>query len=138
MAKAQAPLISLTTDFGHQEGYVGIVKGVILSISPGARLVDLSHEITAFDIRAAAWIINNAYKTFPKGTVNLVVVDPGVGSDKQRGIALSAHNQYFVAPDNGVLSYILDTAKSPSVHALTNNKYFLSDVSTTFHARDIY
>lgn len=138
MEKKKRRIITLSTDFGALDGYVGIVKGVILSICDELNLVDLSHEIPAWNIPSAAWIIGNSYPHFPEGTVHLVVVDPGVGS-KRRPLALQASGQFFVGPDNGIFSSILHAAP-PDLKAfeLTEQKYWRSEISTTFHARDLF
>src|SRR5260370_1282248 len=101
-------IITLTTDFGLADPFVAIMKGVILGIAPGARLVDISHEIRSYDILEAAFVIDSTYRYFPEGTVHIVVVDPGVGSAR-RPMAATAKGHIFVAPDNGVLSYVLQT-----------------------------
>ncbi len=126
-------IITLTTDFGLSDPFVGIMKGVILSIAPDAQLVDISHDVHSYDILEAAFLVENAYRYFPEGTVHLLVVDPGVGSAR-RPIAAKAHKQLFVAPDNGVLSAVFDN----DVYHITNRSLFLSSVSQTFHARDIF
>src|ERR1044071_7688180 len=99
-------IITLTTDFGLSDPFVGIMKGVLLSIAPGAQLVDLTHEVRSYDILEAAFLVNSSFPYFPDGTIHVVVVDPGVGS-MRRPIAAHARQHYFVAPDNGVLSYVL-------------------------------
>ena len=100
-----APLITLTTDFGLSDHYVGVMKGVILSICPRARIVDISHGVSAYEIPEAAFTMAQAYRYFPRGAVHVVVVDPGVGTAR-RPILAQAAGQYFIAPDNGVLSMI--------------------------------
>src|SRR5438067_650625 len=101
-------IITLTTDFGLADPFVGIMKGVILGIAPTAQVVDVTHEIHSYDILEAALIIESSYRYFSQGTVHVIVVDPGVGSDR-RPMAASANGHFFVAPDNGVLSLVLDT-----------------------------
>lgn len=130
-------IITLTTDFGSTDGYVGIVKGVILSISPHARLVDVSHEIASWDLRSAAWVIDNASQYFPEGTIHLCVVDPKVGSE-QNSIVLTDGREYWVAPDNGILSLVLSRHKEFRAIKLTNRQFWRQSVSTSFHARDLY
>jgi len=129
-------VITITTDFGTKDAYVGIMKGVILSINPNAQLVDITHEIEPGDILEAAFLLKDAYEYFPKGTVHLVVVDPGVGG-KRRPIAIKAKDFFFVGPDNGVFWPIISDKDALVVH-LTNRKYFLQDISSTFHGRDIF
>ena len=131
-----APLITLTTDFGLSDHYVGAMKGVILSICPRARLVDVSHGVGAFEIAEAAFTLSQAYRYFPHGAVHVVVVDPGVGTSR-RPILAQAAGHYFVAPDNGVLSMIYAREKH-KVRAISNARYFLQPVSNTFHGRDIF
>ncbi len=130
------PIITLTTDFGLQDHYVGVLKAVLLGIAPDARLVDISHEIPPQDIMAAAWVVRNSALMFPAGTVHLVVVDPGVGTDR-KGVALKIQDQYFVGPDNGIFSLIGGEFDYELVE-LTNSKYWKKDVSSTFHGRDIF
>ena len=131
-----APLITLTTDFGLSDHYVGVMKGVILSICPRARIVDISHGVGAFEIAEAAFTISQAYRYFPRGTVHVVVVDPGVGTSR-RPILAQAAGQSFIAPDNGVLSMIYAREKH-KVRAISGVRYFLQPVGNTFHGRDIF
>jgi hypothetical protein len=131
-----APLITLTTDFGLTDHYVGVMKGVILSICPRARIVDISHGVGAYEIAEAAFTVSQAYRCFPRGAVHVVVVDPGVGTSR-RPILAQAAGQYFIAPDNGVLSMIYGREKH-KVRAISNARYFLRPVSNTFHGRDIF
>jgi S-adenosyl-L-methionine hydrolase (adenosine-forming) len=134
---ASAPIVTLTTDFGERDYYVGAMKGVILSINPNAQVVDLSHEVRPQDILDGAFLISRAYRYFPAWTVHCVVVDPGVGTAR-RALVASADGHYFVAPDNGVLSLILDHSEGARVVHATASHYFLSEVSQTFHGRDIF
>lgn len=131
------PVITLLTDFGAADHFVGSLKGVILSLTPQARIVDLTHEIAAHDIEAAAFTLLGAYKSFPKGTVHVAVVDPGVGATR-RGIAVVAVGQIFVGPDNGIFSYIYERESEFSVYELSNDELFRKPVSPTFHGRDIF
>lgn len=130
------PIITLTTDFGQRDQFVGAMKGVIARIQPQANIVDISHEITPFEIPEAAFVLAEAYRYFPPKTVHVVVVDPGVGTSR-RPILLEAARQYFVAPDNGVLSMIYSREKH-KVREATAEKFFLKPVSHTFHGRDIF
>jgi S-adenosylmethionine hydrolase len=133
-------IITLTTDFGLSDPFVGIMKGVILGIAPEAQIVDISHEIRSYDILEAAFIIDTSYRHFPAGTVHVIVVDPGVGSAR-RPMAATAKEHLFVAPDNGVLSYVLhgdDSAPGASAYWIKNQSLFLNAVSQTFHGRDIF
>jgi S-adenosylmethionine hydrolase len=131
------PVISLLTDFGLSDAYVGIMKGVILSKAPDAGIVDISHRISPQDLVRAAYLIDSAYHYFPKGTVHVVVVDPGVGGNRDI-IALEAAGYYFLAPDNGVLTRILETTTVSSAVTVENRRFFLETVSRTFHGRDIF
>jgi S-adenosylmethionine hydrolase len=131
------PIITLTTDFGSNDHFVGAMKGVILDIVPDAQIVDICHAVQAFDVLDGALTISQAYSYFPNRTVHVVVVDPGVGTAR-RPIVASCDKYHFVAPDNGVLSLVY--AREPRVHVrhITSEHYFLQPVSNTFHARDIF
>lgn len=131
-------IITLTTDFGLSDPFVGMMKGVILGIAPSAQIVDITHEIRSYDILEAAFVIKSSYGYFPEGTIHVVVVDPGVGSSR-RPLAAAAGRHMFVAPDNGALSLILfPGAAEISVHQITNQSVFMQPVSKTFHGRDIF
>jgi S-adenosyl-L-methionine hydrolase (adenosine-forming) len=130
-------LITLTTDFGTRDWFVGTMKGVILSIAPRAAIVDITHELAAGDIRGGAFALAAGCRYFPKGTVHVAVVDPGVGSGRN-AIAVQTADCFFVAPDNGVLSFALAREKIKSIRRLANEKYFLRPVSRTFHGRDVF
>ena len=129
-------IVTLTTDFGLSDHYVGVMKGVILGIAPAVRIVDISHQSSAYEIGEGAFLIAQAYRYFPKKTVHVIVVDPGVGTAR-RPILAEAAGQYFVAPDNGVLGLIFRQEKH-KVRVVTNTRYFLKPVSQTFHGRDIF
>ena len=131
------PILTLTTDFGLSDHFVGTMKGVILGICPQAQIVDISHGVTPYEIGEGAYLIAQAYRYFPKKTVHVVVVDPGVGTAR-RPILMEAAGQYFVAPDNGVLSMVLAREENAKFRLISNAKYFLQPVSTTFHGRDIF
>ncbi len=140
-------IITLTTDFGVTDAYVAAMKGVILGINPEARLVDICHTIRPHRILQAAFVLSTAYPFFPPGTTHLVVVDPGVGTER-RALILKTPSASLVAPDNGVLTYIIEQFASPqtsnqlpselSAVAITNTKFWRSPVSPTFHGRDIF
>lgn len=130
------PIITLTTDFGTNDHLVGTMKGVILNILPTARIVDINHHVAPFDILDGALAIANAYKYFPPRTIHVVVVDPGVGTAR-RPLLVSGEKQYFVAPDNGVLSMIYER-ESCIVRHITAEHYFLNPISPTFHGRDVF
>jgi S-adenosylmethionine hydrolase len=131
------PIITLTTDFGSNDHFVGTMKGVILDIVPEAQIVDICHSVQAFDVLDGALTISQAYSYFPTRTVHVVVVDPGVGTAR-RPILASCDKYHFVAPDNGVLSLVY--AREPRMHVrhITSQHYYLQPVSNTFHARDIF
>ena len=129
-------LITLTTDFGTADHLVGTMKGVILNIHPAARIVDINHHVTPFDILDGALSIASASRFFPPRTIHVVVVDPGVGTDR-RPLLVSGDQQYFIAPDNGVLSVIF-ARESCTVRHVTAEHYFLNPISPTFHGRDIF
>lgn len=129
-----APIV-LLTDFGLQDGYVGVMKGVIAGIAPGVPVIDLSHEIPPQDIPSAAFLLETSWSYFPERSVFVAVVDPGVGSTR-RGLALRSHDRFFVGPDNGILSGVIDTAHE--ARCIENRTLWLPEVSRTFHGRDIF
>jgi S-adenosyl-L-methionine hydrolase (adenosine-forming) len=131
------PIITLTTDFGTNDHFVGVMKGVILDITPEAEIVDICHSVQAFDVLDGALTISQAYSYFPTRTVHVVVVDPGVGTAR-RPILASSDKYHFVAPDNGVLSLVYAREERIHVRHVTSEHYFLQPVSNTFHARDIF
>jgi S-adenosylmethionine hydrolase len=151
-------IITLTTDFGYDDAYVAAVKGAILSVNPDANVIDISHSIKPQNILQAAFILSVAYRYFPKQTIHMAIVDPGVGSERQ-GIILKTHSAIFVAPDNGILSYIIDDLvsvenpplteqshdlkemvfkKGLEAAAITDPRFWRHPVSPTFHGRDIF
>jgi S-adenosylmethionine hydrolase len=130
------PIITLTTDFGLSDHYAGTMKGVILGIAPRAAIVDLSHDIRPYEITQGAYLISQAYRYFPKGTVHVAVVDPGVGSSR-RPLLMEAAGHRFIGPDNGIFSMIFSREKH-KVREITASRYFLSPVSRTFHGRDVF
>ncbi len=130
-------LITFTTDFGLTEHYVGVMKGVIYGINPAVAMLDISNAVQPFDILDGALAISQAYTFFPKDTIHLVVVDPGVGGSR-RPILVTAGQYLFVAPDNGVLSFVYEREERVSVRHITSDHYFLSPVSNTFHGRDVF
>ncbi len=136
-------IITLTTDFGTSDIYVGVMKGVILNINPNVKVVDITHDVTQQNIHEAAFTINAAYRYFPKGTIHVIVVDPGVGSDRQ-AIVCETENAFFVCPNNGVLTYLLQNIETdvnyhkPNAVIIENPAYHLPQVSNTFHGRDIF
>lgn len=130
-------VISFLTDFGTSDPYVGIMKGVALSIAPQSPLVDLSHEVDPQDVQGAAFLIASAYGWFPKKTVHVLVVDPGVGSSRPI-LAAEVDGHFFLAPDNGLLTRILEIMPPTALVRVENPGYFLHPVSNTFHGRDIF
>jgi S-adenosyl-L-methionine hydrolase (adenosine-forming) len=136
--KAVSPrIITLLTDFGTDDYFVGAMKGVILTRSPEALLVDITHSIPPQDVRAGAFTLSAVYDNFPAGAIHLAVVDPGVGSNR-RPVLIEAADYLFVGPDNGLFSIVLDRVPGAKVRHLTNTDYFLPDPSSTFHGRDIF
>jgi S-adenosyl-L-methionine hydrolase (adenosine-forming) len=134
---AGSPIITLTTDFGVNDHFVGVMKGVILEIAPNVQFVDINHSVQAFDVLDGALTISQSYSYFPAGTVHMVIVDPGVGTAR-RPIVMTGDRHFFVAPDNGVLSLVYDREERISVRHVTAEHYFLQPSSNTFHARDIF
>ncbi len=130
-------IISLLTDFGLEDNFVGVMKAVILNINPKASIVDICHNLNAHNIKAAAFILEASYRYFPKNTIHLAVVDPGVGSSRKK-ILVKTADFIFVGPDNGVLSLALQNQKIEKILEITNTKYFLRPVCDTFQARDIF
>jgi hypothetical protein len=131
------PVITLTTDFGTNDHFVGAMKGVIVDIVPDVQIVDISHAVQAFDVLDGALAISQSYSYFPNGTIHVVVVDPGVGTTR-RPILASSDGYHFVAPDNGVLSMVYAKEERIHVRHITSDHYFRMPVSNTFHARDIF
>ncbi len=130
-------VIALLTDFGTTDTYVGVMKGVMLGICPDAQLIDLMHAIEPQNVKQAAFVLLNGSRYFPAGTTFLVVVDPGVGSSR-KAIAMRVGDYTFIAPDNGVLSYVVRELGAAQAFELSDPAYWLSGTSTTFHGRDIF
>ena len=130
-------IITLTTDFGQSDWFVGTMKGVIASINPNAKVIDISHCVPLGDIRAGAFALMAAYRYFPAKTIHVAVVDPGVGS-KRRSIVVETERYIFIGPDNGVLSWALRGERLKSIHWLENRKLALAERSATFHGRDVF
>jgi len=133
----RSSIITLLTDFGLKDSYVASMKGVILRINPQSTLIDITHQVSAHHIEEAAFVLASAYSTFPKGTIHLSVVDPGVGSSR-KPVLLVTQNYFFIGPDNGLFTLATKKEKVKQAVALTNRKFFLSQVSATFHGRDIF
>ncbi|MFN9428778.1 MAG: S-adenosyl-l-methionine hydroxide adenosyltransferase family protein [Acidobacteriota bacterium] len=125
-------MITLLTDFGTADHFVGVMKGVMAGIAPGVGLVDITHEVPAYGVREGAFLLEQAWRYFPKGTVHVGVVDPGVGSER-RGIVVEAEGHLFVGPDNGLFSFVLGAGK---VRVLEREEYWLGERSETYHGRD--
>lgn len=130
-------IITLTTDYGTNDHLVGTLKGVILKINPEVTIVDITHGVAPYDLLDGALAIGSAYAYFPPKTIHIVVVDPGVGTDR-RPLLVSGDNQYFVAPDNGVLSLVYERNTNVVVRNANAEHYYLQPVSKTFHGRDIF
>ena len=130
-------LVTLTTDFGTNDHFVGTVKGVILNINPEAQIVDICNSVQSFDVLDGALTISQAAPYFPSGTLHVVIVDPGVGTQR-RPILVTNEKQVFLAPDNGVLSLVYERSERLSVRHVTAEHYFLEPVSQTFHGRDVF
>ena len=130
-------IITLTTDFGHQDAFGGIMKGVIAGINPQARVIDITHGIPPQDIIVGALTLCHSVKYFPAGTIHVAVVDPGVGSARQP-LLIECEGNYFLGPDNGVLSLAVENIRSAHIVHLSNPTFHLHPTSTTFHGRDIF
>lgn len=130
-------IIALLTDFGISDGFTAAVKAIILNKNPKAILIDISHDISSYDIKKAAFILLSCFSYFPKKTVFLAVVDPGVGS-RRRAIAIKTKNYFFIGPDNGIISLAAKCDNVEKIINLKNKKYFLKEISSTFEARDIF
>jgi S-adenosylmethionine hydrolase len=137
MANRKWPIITLLTDFGLKDPYVASMKGVILTINPQCTLVDITHQVGPHDIKEGAFSLAQTYSNFPKGTIHLAVVDPGVGSPR-KPILFVTQNYLFVGPDNGLLTLALKREKLKKVIALSKMEFFLPAVSSTFHGRDVF
>lgn len=130
-------IIALLTDFGTQDYYVGAMKGAILSINPEIKIIDITHETAPQDILAASFTLRACYRDFPAKTIFVSVVDPGVGSDR-RAILVQTEKYYFIAPDNGLLSFVFAGNGDFRVFEITNESFFRFPVSRTFHGRDVF
>ena len=130
-------IITLTTDFGLKDPYVAEMKAVILSISPKTKIVDITHEIEKFNIRMGAYTLAAACPYFPKGTIHVAVIDPGVGT-KRKAILIQTRNSYFIGPDNGVLALAVKGRGIRHIYRMENSKFTLPKISNTFHGRDVF
>jgi S-adenosylmethionine hydrolase len=131
------PMITLTTDFGLEDPYVGIMKGVILNIHFDSQIVDITHGIPSQDVFAGALALKSSFRFFPKGTIHVAVVDPGVGSSR-RPLLIRTEDYFFVGPDNGILFPALEGEKDLRIYHLNQDRFFLKPISHTFHGRDIF
>lgn len=136
-SELMSALITLTTDFGLNDHYVGTMKGAILKVNPAAQIVDICNSVQPYDLLDGALTLTQAYSYFPNGTIHVVVVDPGVGTTR-RPIIVDAGNHTFVGPDNGVFSFVYEREERVTVRHITAEHYFLQPVSATFHGRDIF
>ncbi|MFN8005607.1 MAG: SAM-dependent chlorinase/fluorinase [Terriglobia bacterium] len=137
MESCPRPLITLTTDFGLHDPYVGIMKGVILNVYPNCRIIDITHAVHSQDILGGGFALKSSYRFFPKGSIHVAVVDPGVGS-LRRPILFQTENYFFVGPDNGIFSPSLEEEHHIQAYHLTSDRFFLKPTSHTFHGRDIF
>ena len=134
---AHSRILTLLTDFGSRMGYVGQMKGVILSINAEARLIDLTHEIPPQDIRAGAKVLQASHAYFPTGSIHLAVVDPEVGTSRP-GVIVETETAFFIGPDNGLFGFLHNTKEIRAIHRIVNERYFLKQRSRTFHGRDVF
>lgn len=135
--RAKSQVIALLTDFGSKDYFVGAMKGAILSVNPDASIIDITHEIERHNIASADFTLRSCYTDFPKKTIFIAVVDPGVGSDR-RAILVETDDYFFIAPDNGLLSFIFNSADDFRAFEITKNDYLAGEISRTFHGRDIF
>lgn len=133
---SRSGIVTLLTDFGTADNFAGVMKGVVASIAPEVRVVDITHDIAPQQVKQGRWVLSQSWPWFPRGTVHLAVVDPGVGTDR-RALAVEAAGHFFIGPDNGLLSDLIRTEKA-KVRQITNHAWMLSDVSATFHGRDVF
>jgi S-adenosylmethionine hydrolase len=131
------PIVTLLTDFGTNNHYVGVMKGVILGINSSALVVDLCHDVSPQDVRGAAYILGASYRYFPKGTVHCSVVDPGVGSERH-GLIVKTDRYFFVGPDNGLFTMVYDQEKGVEVYKIIESTHIPPEISSTFHGRDVF
>jgi len=130
-------VITFTTDFGTRDAYAGIMKGIVLTINPKARLIDIAHDIPPHDIINASFMLANAYEYFPAGTIHIAVVDPGVGGGR-KNIAVFTEKYFFIGPDNGIFSIALSNEKVSEIREIKNYPFVMKKISNTFHGRDVF
>ncbi len=131
------PTIVLTTDFGTDDIYLGVMKAIIYSMAPDANIIDLTHSIAPQNFKQAAFLLSVSVKYFPKNTIFLTIIDPGVGTARNM-IAMKCKDYTFLSPDNGTLSYVLQHYTPDAIYSITEKEYFLDDISATFHGRDVF
>lgn len=136
VVNTDSPIITLTTDFGLKDNYVGIVKGIISGINPKAKIIDISNFVPPFDIEAGRYLLETSHNNFSPGTIHLAIVDPGVGSSR-KALLLETEQYFFIGPDNGLFSFV-PKSQIKRVISINQKKYFMKDVSSTFHGRDIF
>jgi S-adenosylmethionine hydrolase len=129
--------VTLTTDFGTADGYVGAMKGVILRLAPEATIVDLAHDVPRFDIPHGAWVLATATREFPRGSIHVAIVDPGVGGERT-GVIVAAGGQLYVGPDNGIFAYVAGATEVEGSWAITSTAFRMDEVAPTFHGRDVF
>ncbi len=137
MPEPRTPIITLTTDFGTADHYVGALKAAILSVTTGVVIVDITHDVPPHDVMEAGWILRNVFATFPPRTVHVAVVDPGVGTSRRPILAVTESGT-FIGPDNGIFSFVFEVEKPASIVEISATHYLRSGVSSTFHGRDIF
>ncbi len=133
----KSSVIALLTDLGAKDYFVGAIKGAILSVNPDAKIVDITHEVPKYDVRGAALILTQAAEAFPKGTIFITVVDPGVGTDRKCVLLKTKNELFFIAPDNGVLTLVAEQLGVAELYEIANRKLMMPEISPTFHGRDI-
>lgn len=133
---SDSPIIVLTTDFGSSDNYVGILKGIIAGLNNRARIIDNTHDVPSYNINSCRYVLETSYKYYPRGTIHLAVVDPGVGTGR-KALLIESKDYFFIGPDNGSFSF-LHKKDIKRIISIKNRKYFLKEVSSTFHARDIF
>lgn len=136
VVNTDCPILTLTTDFGLIDNYAGIVKGIIVYLNPCARVIDVTNQIPPFNIEAGKYMLETTYRNFPPGTIHLGIIDPGVGT-RRKSLIVETKDHFFVGPDNGLFSFLTQRQIKRAV-SITKKKYFLKDVSPTFHGRDIF
>jgi len=134
---AARPIITLLTDFGWGDGHIGAMKGVILHINPDCRIIDLAHQVTSHDVMGTAFVLGQTYSFYPRGTIHLVVVDPGVGGVR-KPLVIKTRDYLFVGPDNGCFTLVLKQEQGVQAYELAEQRFRLPRVSQTFHGRDIF